>query len=620
LGGSDGGPSDVAPAVCFGTLPSAMGVVTNKREWAGAATNVAVSRVASHTRWLFTGGVPLMLLTVALQKMKGQPIGPSVVMALFHCLCTGGLWVVRDQHRWEGLIGLIGLLGVQTLTLIIFGPTSAVGMLTALMVVVSLVHFQLRGALITLAATTTATVGIGVVLTLLDVPDVPALDLHRNIVWTRTAGMTLFLSLLVLFTIDRILRAMRQALDEAKAANAAEAEARRLQAVTAKELARTRELESVGRLAGGVAHDFNNALTVILSCASELAEDPDSQLRYELAHDIEQAARGAAATTRQLLALAKMRRDATEVANPAECLRTSLGNLKRLISTDLIFDAELEDCSEVPLGEGELIQIVVNLVLNARDACTTGDRILVRTRQTGDEVLISVADTGRGIDESTMKRVFEPFFTTKEQDGTGLGLAMVKATVSERGGRVDIESRESKGTEVRIFLPALKSRPSDPAPLTNGERLDGMTVLLVEDEMEIQRSMQRSLEQAGARVRSAQTAAAALTLLRDGAQYDLLCTDGILLGGTALPVIQAFLQRFPSAPILLCSGHVPAELEIRGLLSERHVRLPKPFTPAELVQAISRLRAPAPCLSKPTALTSKPAPPASKPGTPAPKH
>jgi CheY-like chemotaxis protein len=286
-----------------------------------------------------------------------------------------------------------------------------------------------------------------------------------------------------------------------------------------------------------------------------------------------------------------MRRDATEVANPAECLRTSLGNLKRLISADLAFDAELEDCSEIPLGEGELIQIVVNLVLNARDACTTGDRIVVRTRQMGDEVLISVEDTGRGIDESTMKRVFEPFFTTKEEDGTGLGLAMVKATVSERGGRVEIESIEGKGTAVRIFLPALKSHQSDPAPLANGERLDGTTVLLVEDEMEIQRSMQRSLEQAGARVRSAQTAADALSLLRDDASYDLLCTDGVLLGGTALPIIQRFLERFPTAPILLCSGHVPAELEIRGLLSERHVRLPKPFTPAELVKAVSRLLA-----------------------------
>jgi signal transduction histidine kinase/ActR/RegA family two-component response regulator len=562
---------------------------------------VAVSRVIGHTRWLFMAGIPMMAVTLAIQWTKGKPVGPIVCMLLFHGLCTGGLWIFRGHPRWEGIIGLVGLMGVQALTLIAFGPTSGLGMLTALMVVVSLVHFRFRGALVTMAAATANTIVVGAYLTLVDTRHLPELDLRQSIVWTRTAGMTLFLSLLVLFTIDRILRAMRQAFDDARAASAAEAEARRMQAQTAKELARTRELESVGRLAGGVAHDFNNALTVILSCAAELAENPDSALRHELAHDIEHAARGAAATTRQLLALAKMPRDARESCNPAECLRTSLGNLKRLLPADLIFDAELEDCPDVPLAEGELIQIVVNLVLNARDACATGDRIVVRTHIAGGEVLVGVEDTGRGIDESTMKRVFEPFFTTKEEAGTGLGLAMVKAMVTERGGRIVIESSEGHGTLVHILLPALQPSRSDPRTLSAGERLDGMKVLLVEDEIEIQRSMQRSLEQAGARVRSAQTTTDALTLLDETEDYDLLCTDGVLLGGTALPIIEAFVERFPTAPILLCSGHIPAELEIRGLLSARHTRLPKPFTPAELIAAVSRIRSQANKASKRTA-------------------
>jgi signal transduction histidine kinase/ActR/RegA family two-component response regulator len=567
-----------------------MGRATNKQDSAGAPTDVAVSRVIGHTRWLFTAAIPVMLLTFAVQWVKGKQVGPLVVMVFYHCLCTGSLWILRGHPRWEGIIGLAAMMGVQALTLMSFGPTSGVGMLTALMVVVSLVHFRLRGALVTLVAATATTIGVGVFLTVFDTRHLPELDFQQPIVWTRTAAITLFLSVLVLFTVDRILFAMRQASDEARAASAAEAEARRLQAQTAKELARTRELESVGRLAGGVAHDFNNALTVILSCASELAEDPDSKLRHELANDIQQAARGAAATTRQLLALAKMPRDARESTNPAESLRTSLGNLKRLLPADLIFDAELQDCPDVPLAEGELIQIVVNLVLNARDACATGDRIMVRTRSVDEEVLIGVEDTGRGIDELTMKRVFEPFFTTKEQAGTGLGLSMVKATVSERGGRIQIESSEGKGTVVRILLPALQPIRSDSPILAAGERLDGLKVLLVEDEIEIQRSMQRSLEQAGARVRSAQTTTDALTLLSESGDYDLLCTDGVLLGGTALPIIEAFVQRFPTAPILLCSGHIPAELEIRGLLSDRHTRLPKPFTPAELVAAVSRVR------------------------------
>jgi two-component system cell cycle sensor histidine kinase/response regulator CckA len=566
-----------------------MGALTNTQEWASAASDVAISRISRNARWCFTAAVPVMVITVATLGAMQQPLTGAIALTLFHSMATLGLWIFRGRSRIEGLIALTDLLAVQVLTLIRFGPTSGVGMLTALLVVLSLIYFRRRVALLILVASIAATAVVGAVLTLLYPRDVPELDLGRTLVWMRTAGITLFLTVVVLFTVERILNAMRKALADAKSASEAEVEARRLQAQTAKELARTRELESLGRLAGGVAHDFNNALTVILSCASELAEDPNSALRLDLARDIEQAARGAAATTRQLLALAKIRRDTSESTNPTECLRSSLANLKRLLPTDLGFDADLQQCPDVPLAEGDLIQIVVNLVLNARDACRTGDRIVVRTRPAGDEVLLGVEDTGRGMDESTMKHVFEPFFTTKGQGGTGLGLAMVKATVSERAGRVEIQSREGIGTTVSIFLPAVASPVPETAPITERARLDGMKVLLVEDEADIQRTMQRSLEQAGACVRPAHTATAAIALMGEGG-YDLLCTDGILLGGTALPIIQVFLERFPAAPILLCSGHVPAELEVRGLLAGRHTRLPKPFTPAELVAAVSRLR------------------------------
>ena len=577
---------------------SCMRAATLEQEVAATATDVAVSRIARHARWCFTAAVPVMLVTVGTLWAMGQPLGATIAMTLFHGGATLGLWIFQGRSRLEGLIALADLLGVQAVTLVTFGPTAGVGMLTALMVVISLVHFRLPGALVTLAASTATTVVVAVALTVFHTSDVPELDFRRPIVWTRTASITLMLSVLVLFTMDRILYAMRQAFDDARAASEAEAEARRLQAQTAKELARTRELESVGRLAGGVAHDFNNALTVILSCAAELGENPDAALRRELARDIEQAARGAAATTRQLLALAKSRPDVRESTNPAECLGSSLGNLKRLLPADLRFDAELEDCAEVPLAEGELMQIVVNLVLNARDACATGGRIVVRTRTAGAEVLVEVEDTGRGMDEATVKHAFEPFFTTKEDTGTGLGLAMVKATVSERGGRVAIASREGEGTTVSILLPIVATPLPD--ALTSGacERLDGMKILLVEDDIEIQRTMQRSLEQAGASIRSARTPAGAIALMGQGSDYDLLCTDGVLLGGTAVPIIEVFLDRFPTIPILLCSGHVPEELEARGLLSGRHTRLPKPFTPAELVAAVSRIRSQAKAASE----------------------
>ena len=554
---------------------------------ADAPTEVAISRIAFYTRAIFTLGLPVMLATLALRLAQDRPIRWIAWMIACHAVATVALWLNRARPSRAALVAIAGLLVTQGFTLFAFGPITGLGMLVTLLLVISLLHFGRRGAVIVLVVSSALTAGVGFGLTSGIVGPLPPMEFDRSLTWFRTALVTLFLSMLVLYTFDRILSALRTALEDARAAQRTEALARKEQAETALALARARELETVGRLAGGVAHDFNNTLTVILACASELTRDPKDKATLELAVDIERAARAAAATTRQLLTFAKKRPASNASCDPSECLHETLANLRRLLPADIGLDATLSASGRVALDEGSLIQIVVNLVLNARDASASGSAIDVRTRREGEHVVIEVEDHGQGMDDATKARLFEPFFTTKGGAGSGLGLAMVKATVEGAGGRVHVESALGRGTRIRLELPVVAT--ADVNPRGTSKRLDGLRVLVVEDEPEIQRAMQRSLELAGASVSAARSAPDALGIIDASTKLDLLCTDGVLIGGTALPVIQAFRARFPEAPVLLCSGHVPEELETRGLLSTQHERLPKPFTGEDLVRAAARL-------------------------------
>jgi signal transduction histidine kinase/CheY-like chemotaxis protein len=554
---------------------------------ADASTEVAISRIAFYTRMLFTFGLPVMLGTFALRLAQGRDVRLVAWMIGCHTLATLALWWNRKHPRRAAAVAIAGLFVTQVFTLLAFGPIAGIGMLVTLELIVALIHFGRRGALVVLVASCLLTMIVGQALNAGLAGAFPPMEFDRSVTWIRTAVVTLFLSMLVLFTFDRILSALRTALEDAKTAQRTEAIARREQAETAVALARARELETVGRLAGGVAHDFNNALTVILACASELARDPTGNATRELAVDIERAARAAAATTRQLLTFAKKRPPGTASCDPSESLRESLANLRRLLPADIELDAKLEPTGRVALDAGSLLQVVVNLVLNARDASTSGGTIDVRTKREGRTVLVEVEDRGEGMADTTKARLFEPFFSTKGGAGSGLGLAMVKATAEAAGGGVRVESELGRGTSIRLELPAVER--AETTPRTGVRRLDGLRVLVVEDEPEIQRALRRSLEHAGASVSAARSADEALAIIEQSSELDFLCTDGVLVGGTALPVIEAFRARFPNAPVLLCSGHVPEELELRGLLSPEHERLPKPFTGDDLVRTVARL-------------------------------
>lgn len=374
------------------------------------------------------------------------------------------------------------------------------------------------------------------------------------------------------------------------------------------------KMEAVGQLAGGVAHDFNNLLSVILGTAelSRAAASPGSVLAADL-DEIRRAARRGAQLTRQLLAFSRRQVLRPRVFDVGAVVRGAEPLLRRLIPESVTLDLVLPDtpCT-VHADPGQLEQVLMNLVVNARDAVTatpgrTHGLVQVAvdavrpdsaevaaagmTPNTTGYMRLTVRDDGIGMDAETRARAFEPFFTTKEPGrGTGLGLSTAFGIVTQSGGAMRVESAPGEGATFTVLLP----RVSEPAPAPEGARSGavapkavGETVLLVEDETAVRRTARRVLERNGYQVLEARHGADALLLWeeRDGA-VDVVLTDLRMpeLGGGEL--LQQLRARRPTLPAVLMSGYVqePMEGVLAGGVPVQ--TLDKPFTPAELLSAV----------------------------------
>ncbi len=376
------------------------------------------------------------------------------------------------------------------------------------------------------------------------------------------------------------------------------------------QLLHAQKLESVGRLAGGVAHDFNNMLTVILGEASLVCEEsaPGTVVR-ESADEISRAALRSREVTRQLLAFSRKQAAAPRIVDLNALASDMRQALARLIGEDV--ELELERSPElwpVRLDPAQLDQILVNLVVNARDAMPDGGRIVIATRNVavreaiapelagvppGEYALLSVRDDGTGMDEATLSHLFEPFFTTKGAGkGTGLGLATVYGIVSQNGGFVRVESAPGRGATFRIYLPrvdgvpAPKTGPASPAARGHGR------VLLVEDEELVRATACKMLESLGYEVTSVSSGAEALAVCaRKDERIDLLLTDVVMpeMKGTELRRRLEVVR--PGIPTVFMSGYASGAT---GGLDGAAV-LQKPFTAPELALELLRaLRWPSP--------------------------
>jgi PAS domain S-box-containing protein len=379
------------------------------------------------------------------------------------------------------------------------------------------------------------------------------------------------------------------------------------------QLRQSQKMEAVGRLAGGVAHDFNNVLTVVKSFSEFLLEDLDKlDPRRSDVEEIAKAADRAAALTRKLLAFSRKQVMRPE---PLDLNSVVLGMekmLQRLISEDVLITTALDpDLLPVEADPSSIEQVILNLAVNARDAMPDGGTLTVRTRnevlqktdaawaiRPGRYAMLSVSDTGHGMDATTQARVFEPFFTTKPQgQGTGLGLAMVYGIVKQSGGHVWVESTSDRGTTFTVYLPqpeqldtatVLRATPRaarDPRP--GGTASGGETILVVDDEEAVRSSTRRALERAGYVVIPATDGADAMRLFteHDGA-VDMVVTDVVMPGLGGRELVGRLKIMSPKLPVLFVSGYTEEAVRKQGVLEPGAAYLEKPFTPEKLLRKV----------------------------------
>ena len=378
------------------------------------------------------------------------------------------------------------------------------------------------------------------------------------------------------------------------------------------QLRQAQKMEAVGKLAGGVAHDFNNLLTAIGGYAELLVGQlPPDAPASEDAREILLASDRAASLTRQLLAYSRKQMLSPEVLDLRAVVDNLGGMLHRLIGEDVGFVVlQAPGPMTARVDRGQFEQVVVNLVVNARDSMPNGGMLTVATAAVdldeafarqhlevspGPHVCLTVQDTGCGMDEPTRSRAFDPFFTTKEQGkGTGLGLSTVYGIVRQSGGSVWLESEVGVGTTVRVYLPRLSERPvAAPSPAVESAAPTlGGTVLVVEDEPLVRDLVARTLRRAGFTVLLAEHGEAGLQLGQsfDG-PIDLLLTDVIMprMSGPALAT--QLLTLRPELRVLLVSGYASEALDLRGALAAGTEFLQKPFTPSVLLTRVRDLLA-----------------------------
>ena len=375
------------------------------------------------------------------------------------------------------------------------------------------------------------------------------------------------------------------------------------------QLYEAQKMESVGRLAGGIAHDFNNILAVILGYAEILL----SELPRELTasgeiQEIVTAGERARDLVRQLLAFSRKQILDFRVLDLNNLLKDFERMLHRLIGEDIVIELVVPACPiYIKADAGQLEQVVLNLCVNARDAMSDGGLLTIETRpvvieapiiqphieiKPGTYAVLSVTDTGHGMDEATREQIFDPFFTTKEQGkGTGLGLATVFGIVKQHGGEIDVETEPECGTTFRIYLPEYREPPS-PVPEDASKSPvhgHGEVVLVLEDDEAVRNLLCLVLTRHGYHVVESRTATECLALAQSLDCVDLLVTDVVMPGMNGKDVCDRMAAIRPNLKALFISGYPDHVIAASGVLEEGLHLLAKPFSEAALCQKVREL-------------------------------
>jgi signal transduction histidine kinase/CheY-like chemotaxis protein len=401
--------------------------------------------------------------------------------------------------------------------------------------------------------------------------------------------------------------------------------ARRLEQQTEQQLRNAERLQAVGALAGGVAHEVNNQMTVVLGFGEFVlsALGPDHPQAADVKHVLTAGTR-AARVSQQLLTFTRQQITRPQVIELASSVRTLAPVLRQLLGSDktLILHPGDRD-SFINIDPGQIEQVLINLVANARDATPTGGRVTITVEQVnldesipglrdaavvpGPYVLLTVADTGCGMDQLTIARIFDPFFTTKPVgEGSGLGLSMVYGIVKRHDGYVWAESSPGRGTRMRLCWPGVS--PGAGTDLRIGTELRivervspderAPTIWVVEDEAAVRELVARTLALEGLRVVTAEDGADAMRLLREEpVPPTAVIIDLVMPHLNGRQVSEAVAALHGSVPVLFMSGHASDEVMRRGLLPENAAFLQKPFTRDDLVQALNSVLVGSPVVS-----------------------
>lgn len=349
-------------------------------------------------------------------------------------------------------------------------------------------------------------------------------------------------------------------------------------------LLRSQKLEVVGRLATSVAHDVNNLLTVVLGAAHVLPDALDEpEVILDLAEQLSEAGVRGSALTRQLLAFTRTRKVGVAPISPERALSSASRLLAAVAGDRCPLRIDADPKARIRMDAIHLDQVLLNLVVNAREALPDGGTVEIRVRTTGPRVRITVEDHGVGMDEDTIRRCLEPFFTTKGE-GSGLGLATVQTIARMYGGEVTIESEPGVGTVVVVDLPSCADAlPTADAPVAPKPAATAEVVLLTEDDPSVRRITERILRQQGFQVLLATGPGEALSIVQSGEHHiDVLLTDYHMPMMNGVELAAVFRRRYPEARVVLMTGDATVHVE------PPMVRIRKPFNTAALLAAVAR--------------------------------
>ncbi|MES2603394.1 MAG: ATP-binding protein [Pseudomonadota bacterium] len=559
-------------------------------------------------------GVPLLSALVIANAIK---LGYFNSTVLGICLGTGLfplLWLLRRRLPFGFVaIGFITLLGLATFALQLRGGlTTSTGAIPVLMIVLSGLVFGRVGSLLCLLISLLSLgfAGFLVVNELTSLVNPTAWDPYLPQTWVRAAvvmlvfGSGIAAAIIYVFeSMERETRVLQQALQREAAERTAKELAEGEREHARRALAESHRLESLGRLAGGVAHDFNNILTVIMGNAELALTEARAHPKLSIYLDeIQRASMHSAELTQELLMLSRKDLANPQVINLSDFLQKLRATIQRVIPSDiqLVLDTGVKNAliRVVPIN---LERALLNLVANARDAIAGHGRlnIVVGIQPAADAgqmpmVSLSVKDSGSGLDAETQQRMFEPFFTTKHVgSGTGLGLTLVQSFVLDANGSISVHSAPGEGTTITLLFPCVEEGVSaQKAEVLSGDSPMinvglGRTIFVVDDQLPVLATITACLELAGFRIIGASEGDTAMRMVEDKAvQFDLLCIDGVIPGASSAAIIARLRELRPGIEVVLCSGYVDEELLLRGIQVGELTCVRKPFRPAELVAAI----------------------------------